>query len=67
MIDLMENTVLRGLYVRGESGLLRTMLEDTFGPLPPWALDKFVDASEEQIFIWARRVRKAESLQAVFA
>lgn len=67
MIDLMENKVIRGFYVRGEAAILKLLLEDMFGDLPEWVLEKFEGANEDQIIAWAKRVRKADSLEAVFA
>jgi len=66
MIDIMENEVLGPAVLKGEATVLLAQLEDTFGPLPDWVYEKFNGSNEPQILAWAKRVRKAESLEAVF-
>jgi len=67
MIDIMENEVLGPAVLKGEVTVLLAVLEDEFGPVPEWVYEKLKDAKEPQILTWAKRVYKAESLEAVFA
>lgn len=67
MIDIMENEVLGPAVLKGEATVLLAQLEDCFGPLPSWVYEKFEGATESQILAWAKRLRRADSLESVFA
>jgi len=56
---------LRG-KAEGQRGTLRTLLEDRFGPLPPWAEEKLGNADAATLRTLVTRVLSAPSLESFF-
>jgi hypothetical protein len=52
--------------VVGAGMIVRDLLEERFGPLPPSTLKRLEEADAEHLRMWGRRVLKAESLDEVF-
>ncbi|MEJ2619420.1 MAG: Rpn family recombination-promoting nuclease/putative transposase [Candidatus Thiodiazotropha sp.] len=50
----------------GQTTLLTNMLEQKFGPLPPWAQEKIALANAETIEHWAANLLTAQTLEGVF-
>ena len=46
----------------GKQGLLRSLLEDKFGPLPDWAVAKLNSADASRIEAWGRKFWRADNL-----
>ena len=76
LIDWRKNEVLRGYYeearVEGrEEGrqmtaeMLKTVLTQTFGPLPRWAQRRIVEATHDQLKKWGSNVVDAQSIETV--
>ena len=79
VLDPMEDEYLRDLYARGieegkevgiqkgklegEIGLLRSFLQERFGPLPEWAESKITKATSGQLYRWTTRTGNALTLQ----
>ena len=50
----------------GQSQLLQRLLIKRFGQLPTWAVERLIQASDEQLELWADRVLDAQTLLNVF-
>ena len=48
----------------GQRALLKALLEERFGPLPPAVLSKLDAATAADLDRWARRILKAKTLRA---
>ncbi|MBF0180906.1 MAG: hypothetical protein HQM03_12860 [Magnetococcales bacterium] len=55
----------RGLQ-KGQAGLLIEMLQERFGLVPEPVRQQVASAALDEIHAWARKLFKADSLQAVF-
>ena len=68
MINIMENKVLGPMILEkieaGRRDLLREQLIEKFGALPGWAEQRLDAATEADVHTWAKRVLRAESLEA---
>ena len=51
---------------KGESRLLKRLLERRFGALPAWATEKLSNATEPALDAWGEAVLTAPTLEAVF-
>lgn len=60
--DVLENKVLGREYTRGELHLLRIMIEDRFGTIPPALEAKIVAMPAPEIEQMARRVSRVSTL-----
>ena len=52
--------------VKGESRMLKRLLERRFGVLPEWASEKLGCAKEKDLEAWSEAVLTAPTLEAVF-
>ncbi len=50
----------------GKAELLRDLLAQKFGELPPHAIERVASATQAELQRWSKRVLSAESLDAVF-
>lgn len=50
---------------KGRASVLTVVLEERFGPLPDWAVDRIRNAREQELTTWARLVLSAPSLEQV--
>ena len=48
--------------LEGRQQVVRGLLEDKFGAIPPWAEERLQKADSAQIELWGRRTLKAVSL-----
>ena len=51
---------------KGESKLLKRLLERRFGALPAWAIEKLSNATEAMLETWGEAILTAPTLEAVF-
>lgn len=51
----------------GAALVLRSLLEERFGPLPLEVTERLGQADAQQIVAWSRRVLRAQSLADVFS
>lgn len=61
----LEQTLQKGLQ-KGEASMLLTFLEECFGTLPTWAIEKVQAADHSTKEMWMRRAAKAQSLKEIF-
>jgi len=66
MINIMENEVLGPAILKGECNILSAMLEEKFGPLPEWVMEKLQSAKGNQLIDWGKRAMRANDLESVF-
>ncbi len=62
----MQQGVRKG-WREGWVGLLSSQLEQRFGELPAWALERLASATDEDLKAWASALLSADSLATVFA
>ena len=67
VIDIMENKVLGPMILqaerKGKQDFLQELLDEKFGQLPPWALQRLQAASDEDLHIWAKRILSGSTLE----
>ena len=74
VFNVMENDVLRPLFQKaqtegkaeGKAEILLELLQERFGLVPETIHKQVISAKLEDINAWARKIFKADSLQAVF-
>ncbi|MFA7681074.1 MAG: hypothetical protein WCY07_13110, partial [Pigmentiphaga sp.] len=52
--------------MEGKSGLLQSLLQHKFGPLPDWALAYLHNADADTLQTWALRALDADRLESIF-
>jgi hypothetical protein len=67
LIDILENKVLGREFKRGETTVLRLLIEKRFGSVPTWAEERLGSASNAQLEEWALRALNAASLQELLS
>jgi hypothetical protein len=67
MIDIMENEVLGPAILKGEATMLLSLVEERFGAVPAWVIERIESAKEPELLRWGRRVLRAKDLDEVFA